>query len=154
MVAVAGAAVYGERVHKLDDLARDIGLEPRRLPATSDETLIKSVQTDLSDLLLSTRSVARRQPGLAKTLAPLIDNTAAQLLALGGAIDDLRIGTPPASILAAHDRVITAHTRAAAKLSKQSLEAVSGDFAQVLASIAVSLSQSVVVLRNARRAIA
>ena len=154
VVAVAAAAVYGDRVHKLDDLARTIGIEPRRLPALSDEALIKRVRTDQSIVLLSLRAVARRQPGLTKTLTPLITITETQLADLGGAIDNLTFAAAPASAAAALDEVITMQQQSAAKRSKESLDAVSGDFARVLASIAVSLSQSLVVLRNARKAVA
>ena len=154
VVAVAAAAVYGDRVHKLDDLARTIGIEPRRLPALSDEALIKRVRTDQSIVLLSLRAVARRQPGLTKTLTPLITITETQLADLGGAIDNLTFAAAPAPAAAALDEVITMQQQSAAKRSKESLDAVSGDFARVLASIAVSLSQSLVVLRNARKALA
>ena len=154
VVAVAAAAVYGDRVHKLDDLARTIGIEPRRLPALSDEALIKRVRTDQSIVLLSLRAVARRQPGLTKTLTPLITITETQLADLGGAIDNLTFAAAPAPAAAALDEVITMQQQSAAKRSKESLDAVSGDFARVLASIAVSLSQSLVVLRNARKAVA
>lgn len=153
VVAVAGAAFYGDRAHKLDDLARKIGIEPRRLPALSDEALIKSVQTDQSILLLSLRAVARRQPRLTTTLTPLIAITETQLTDLGGAIDNLTVSAPPESAVHALDEVITLQQESAAKRSKESLEAISGDFARVLASIAVSLSQSLVVLHNARQAL-
>ncbi|MBC7596226.1 MAG: hypothetical protein H7288_20245 [Kineosporiaceae bacterium] len=153
VVVVAAAAVYGDRAHKLDDLARTIGIEPRRLPALSDEALIKRVQTDQSIVLLSLRAVAQRQPQLAKTLAPLISITETQLADLGGAIGNLTGAAPPASAADALDDVIAMLQRSAAERSKESLAAVSGDFARVLASIAVSLSQSLVVLRNARKAL-
>lgn len=154
VIAVAGAAVYGDRTHQLDDLARQFGIEPRRRPALSDDTLIKSVQTDQSMLLLSMRAVAQRQRGLTKTLAPLITITETQLADLGGVIDSLTVADPPASAVQSLDEVITLQEQSAARRSKESLEAVSGDFARVLASIAVSLSQSLFVLRNARQALA
>jgi len=153
IVALAGAAIYGDHTHKLDDLARTIGLEPRRLPADSDMALIKRAQADQTRLLLWTKAVAARQSGLAKMLAPLIANTEAQLADLGGVAANVRVGTPPAMNTAALDSVIVQHERATAKRSKESLEAVSGDFAQVLASISVGLSQSLIVLRNGRKAL-
>lgn len=154
VVAVAAAAVYGDRAHKFDDLARTIGIEPRRLPALSDEALIKRVQADQSIMLVSLRAVARRQPQLAKTLAPLISITQTQLAGLGGATHNLTIAAAPASAADALDEVITLQQQSAVKRSQESIEAVSGDFARVLASIAVSLSQSLAVLRNARSALA
>jgi len=160
VLALGGAAVYGDRVHKLDDLARKVGISPQRLAAESDEVIIKKVQNDQSNLLMWTEAVAAKQPGLTRMLAPLIANAQAQLADLGGAAATPQTGgvssqvTPPASAPAALDSVIRMHERAAAKRAEDSLKAISGDFAQVLASISVSLSQSLVVLRNARQALA
>ncbi|MGZ5366448.1 hypothetical protein [Aeromicrobium sp.] len=154
VVVLAGVATYGGRDHRLDDVAREVGIEPRRLTAESDERLIKRVQKDQSVLLAWTEAVAAGHSGPAKALAPLIANLKTQLGVLGGVQAGIDIGTPPAAAPAALDSVIIRHERAAAKRAKDSLEAVSGDFAQVLASISVSLSQNVVVLRNARKAIA
>lgn len=154
VVVLAGAAAYGDRDHRLDDVAREVGIEPRRLPAESDEKLIRRVQRDQSVLLAWTEAVAAGQSGLAKALAPLIANLKTQLGVLGGVRAGIDIGTPPAAAPAALDSVIVRHERAVAKRAEDSLGSVSGDFAQVLASISVSLSQNVVVLRNAREAIA
>lgn len=152
-VAVAGVAVLGDRAHKLDDVARIIGVDPVRKPALSDEALIKRAQADQSILLSSTRAVSERNPDLAKTLAPLISNIEAHVATLGGKMSVLETDPPPSSATAALDSVIKAHEQAAARRSKESLEAVSGGFAQVLASIAVSLSQSIALLRAARKAL-
>ena len=153
VVVLAGAAVYGDRVHRLDDVARSIGLDPKRLPAESDEGLITMVQNDQSVLLMWTQAVAAKQAGLTKILEPLITNAEAQLAALGGAAANIDIDSPPAEAPAALDSVIAMHEEQAAKRAKDSVEAVSGDFAQALASISVGLSQSLVVLRNTREGV-
>lgn len=154
LVALAGAAVYGDRAHRLDDLARKAGLDPRRLPAASDDALIKRVQNDQTMVLMSTLSAAAEHPDLAPTLAPLIKIARTQLADLGGVVSGLHADAPAASSPAALDAVITVHQHAAAKRARDSLDAVSGDFAQVLASISASLAQGVVVLRDARKALA
>lgn len=150
-MVVAGAAVLGDRAHKLDDVARSIGLNPVRKPALSDEALIRTAQEDQSFLLSSTRAVSDRHPDLAKTLAPLIANIEAHVAALGGMASGPEADPLPASAIDSLDSVIEAHKKAAAGRTKESLEAVSGEFAQVLASIAVSLSQSIRVLQAARK---
>ncbi|MDQ3158354.1 MAG: hypothetical protein M3Q98_16805 [Actinomycetota bacterium] len=151
VVALAGAAIYGDRSHRLDDVARKIGLDPKRLPAESDEKLIRKVQNDQSILLMWTQAVAAKQSGLTKVLEPLIANAEAQLADLGGAAANIDIDDPPEAARAALDSVVTMHDQEAEKRAEDSLQAVSGHFAQVLASISVSLSQSLVVLRNARK---
>lgn len=149
-VVVAGVAVLGGRTDKLDDVARKLGVDPIRRPALSDEKLIRTAQRDQSVLLSSTRAVSTRHPSLSDTLALLIVNIEAHVEALGGMVRTAD-ATPPASEVEALDSVITAHVEAAAQRTNESLEAVSSDFAQVLASIAVSLSQSIVALRVVRK---
>lgn len=153
-VAAAGAAVYGDHTHELDDLARNVGIEPRPLPVESDQLLIKKVQRDHSAVLLWTKAVAARQPGLVKTLDPLVANLQAQIEHLGGVAANLDVAAPPSAATAALDSTITRYEDAAALRAKQALHAASAEFAQILASIAVSLSQGVLLLRNARKALA
>ncbi|MGZ8719687.1 MAG: hypothetical protein ACXWXY_10995, partial [Aeromicrobium sp.] len=63
VVVLAGVATYGGRDHRLDDVAREVGIEPRRLTAESDERLIKRVQKDQSVLLAWTEAVAAGHSG-------------------------------------------------------------------------------------------
>ncbi len=154
VLAVAVAGIVGDRTHHLDDWARKAGIDPRRRPALADEALIKAVRSNQTVLLLWTQSVSARQPGLATTLKPLTANTRKQLDNLGGPVESVKIAAPPASAKAALDAVIDVYERAEKNRTQETLEAVSGDFAQVLASIAASLSQSLVVLKTARKAIA
>ena len=150
---MAGAGFVGDRTHQLDDLARKIGIDPRRRPSLSDEALIKSVQSDQSVLLLWTQAVADRQPTLAATMKPLTATTRKQLDNLGGPVGGIDLAAPPATPKAALDAVIDVYTRAEKNRSREMLEAVSGQFAQVLASISASLAQSLVVLHDAREAL-
>jgi hypothetical protein len=153
VVALAGAAIYGDHAHKLDDLAGKIGLDPQPQSAESDDALIKTVRHDQTVLLSSTRAAAGKHPGLAKTLAPLIENARKQVAELGGVVADVEIGAPQESATAALASLGALYKKAAVERARNSVEAVSGDFAQVLASISAGLSQSVVVLRHARKAL-
>ena len=154
VVAVAAIGVVGDRTHRLDDWARKAGIDPRRRPALADEALIKAVRSNQTLLLLWTKSVSAHQPKLAKTLKPLTANTQRQLDNLGGAVSGIDIDAPPSSAKDALDRVIDVYERAEKNRSEETLDAVSGDFAQVLASIAASLAQSIAVLKDARKALA
>ncbi|MEO6470352.1 MAG: hypothetical protein ABIR57_00890 [Aeromicrobium sp.] len=154
VVVAAGAAATGAHTHRLDDLARTVGVDPRRRPALSDEALIKRVQADQSVLVLWTQAVSSRQPGLSPSLKPLIAITKTQLEDLGGALTTINVEAPPASPKAALDVVIDVYLRAEKNRSRETIEAISGDFAQVLASIAASLAQSIVVLNKARKSLA
>lgn len=153
MAAIAGVGLVGDRTHRLDDWSRAVGVDPRRRPSLIDEALIKSVRGNQTVLLMWTQSVSARQPGLATTLKPLTANTQEQLDNLGGAVGSIKIATPPIPPMAALDAVIDVYARAEKNRSQETLEAVSGDFAQVLASIAASLAQSLVVLKAARKAL-
>ena len=152
-LALAGVGIAGDRAHKLDDWARKVGVDPRRRPALADEALIKAVRSDQTVLLLSTQAISTRQPGLATTMKPLTANTRKQLDNLGGPVANVDISAPPASPKTALDAVIDLYARAEKNRSREALEAVSGEFAQVLASISASLAQSLVVLGDARKAL-
>lgn len=150
VVALAGAAVYGKQAGKLDDLARRAGVDPKRLPADSDKILIAAVREDQTALLVQARSAAAVHTGLAKALAPVIAIAEAQLGQLGGEVR--RTATaPPSSAEAAITAIIQTHKDVADRRGRDAVEAVSGELAQVLASISVSVSQNVVTLRVARK---
>lgn len=161
VVAVAAVGVVGDRAHRLDDWARDLGVNPRRRPSLADEALIKIVRDNQTVLLLWTKAVSARHTTLAATMKPLTANTQKQLDNLGGAVANppQAGGAPsplsaPGSAKAALDAVIQVFEEAEKSRSRETLQAVSGDFAQVLASIAASLAQSLVVLKRARKALA
>lgn len=150
VLAVAG--VVGERTHRLDDLARAIGLEPRRRPARSDEALLRGARADLSSVLARTRAISTGQATLADPLAPLLAVTAAQLEQLGGALPGIDTDAPPTGARAAIATLIAAFERAEKARFDESSRAVSSELAQVLASLSASLAQSVAVLRALSKA--
>lgn len=149
-MALAGAALYGKQAGRLDDLARTVGVDPRRKPADSDKKLLTRVQKAQSALLLQTRAVAQHHRPLATALEPAIARAQAQLGQLGGEVK-ASTPAPPDSAEDAINSVITLHKVAADERAGDAVKAVSGEFAQVLASISVSAEQSVVALRAARK---
>lgn len=153
LAVLAGAGVVGDREHKLDDLARAVGLEPRPEPSAADEALIMVARRDQTKLLAAMQAASTTYPSLTRTLDPLAANARKQLTSLGGAVPNIHSATPPTDPRAALDSVIAIHALAEKNRSHEAIEAVSGAFAQVLASIAASLAQSIVVLQDARRAL-
>ncbi len=148
---LAFAGIVGERTHRLDDLARAVGLEPQRRPAEADLALLKRTQIDQSALLSLTVAVSAINTDLTKPLTPLLTNLQTQLKHLGGPLTDSDSVAAPPNTKVALDLLITQFRRAERARSADSLRTVSGEFAQVLASMSAGLAQTVVVLQGLRR---
>lgn len=150
VLALGGAAAYGKQAGKLDDLARTVGVDPKRLPADSDKQLIAAARKEHSVLVQQARATATSHTRFAKALAVVITIAETQLGQLGGELE-LTAPAPPDSPEAAITTLTQSYNVAAGQRTKDAVEAVSGEFAQVLASISVSASQVVIVLRSARK---
>lgn len=153
LVVAAGAAVAGQQTGRLDDGAEAVGLEPRRLPAESDETLLRHVVRDQGLVLATVSAVASKFPALRTSLALLIEHGETHLVVLGspaaGSTIDLG-ALAAADSKAALDSVMSNQKQAAKDRAKNALDAVSGEFAQVLAAMSASLTQHVVLLGDVR----
>jgi hypothetical protein len=141
VVVVAGAGAIAGGTHRLDDLARNVGLKPRPEPVASDDTLIARVAREQNVLLGLVEAVVARHAKLAGGLAPFAEIGQAQVKALGGS--DTVPGTPEvaaeparavAALSAAHDTASTARATDAG-------HAVSPDLARVLSSMSAGLAQ-------------
>jgi len=156
LVVAAGAAFAGKRTGRVDEAAEAVGLEPRRLPAESDEALLRQVVRDQGVVLATVSAVASKFPALSASLAPLIEHGEAHLVALGSSTAASTIdldGLDAAEPAAALDHVASIQGQAAKDRARNAINAVSGQFAQVLASISASLTQHVVLLDDAKRAL-
>lgn len=148
---LAAAGIVGDRTHRLDDLARTVGLEPQRRAAEADLVLLKRARTDQDALLALIAAVSAAHTDLTKPLTPLLTNLQSQLKHLGGPLagaDDL---AAPTDAKAALDLLIAQFRQAEQARSTASLNAVSGEFAQVLASMSAGFAQAVVVLQAIRK---
>lgn len=118
--AVGGVAAAG----RLDDVAREIGIDPVPRPAEGDTALLAEAAKDQARLVATVGT-------LSPTLTTLL---AEQLEALGG--------SPTVSIDAAADLAVARAvlTEAASTRRDQAGDAVSPDLARTLGSIAASLT--------------
>lgn len=149
LLAVAG--VVGGRIHRLDDLARTVGLEPQRRAAEADLAILKRARTDQVALLALTAAVSTAHNDLTKSLAPLMTNLQSQLKHLGGPLSGTANKMVPTDTGAALDLLITDFRGSEHARSSAALNAVSGEFAQVLAAMSAGLAQAVVVLKALRK---
>ncbi|WP_229054253.1 hypothetical protein [Aeromicrobium sp. Leaf350] len=120
VVAVGGVAATG----RLDDVARELGLDPVPQPAEGDTALLSEAAEDQARLVAVVGS-------LSATLVPLLEE---HLDALGGAATST---VAPAPDLASARATLAA---AASVRRDQSEAAVSPDLARTLGSIAAALS--------------
>lgn len=125
-VAVAGVAAVGgvATTGRLDDLAREIGIDPVPRPAEGDTALLAEAAEDQARLVAVVGT-------LSPTLVPLLTE---HLDALGGAATS---SVAPAPDLASARTTLTA---AASVRRDQAGEAVSPDLARTLGSIAACLT--------------
>lgn len=149
LLAVAG--IVGDRTHRLDDLARTVGLEPQRRAADADLAILKRARTDQDALLALTAAVSAAHTNLTKSLTPLLANLQNQLKQLGGPLTDTGKKTAPTDATAALDLLITGFRGSEHARSTAALSAVSGEFAQVLGAMSAGLAQAVVVLKAIRK---
>lgn len=140
-MVVAGAGAVAGATHRLDDVARGVGLKPRPRPVASDDTLIAGVAREQNILLGLVEAVVARHSGLADDLGRFAQIGQAQVKAVGGA--DKIPGAPdvhpdPAKAVATLSKAYAAASKARAKDAGR---AVSPDLARVLASMSAGLAQ-------------
>lgn len=137
LVVAAAAVGVGARMDRLDDAADAIGLGPHRLPAAPDEVLLKSAVSELAAVTTAVAAVIEARPQLAKRLAPLTQRGREQTAALGK-----QPGSRPAADDVTLDDLAALSRKAAGRMADDAMSAVSGPFAQTLASISAGLLQS------------
>lgn len=141
VVVVAGAGAIAGGTHRLDDLARHVGLNPRAEPVASDDTLIAKAAREQNVLLGLVEAIVARHAPLADGLARFAQIGQAQVKALG--VSDTIPGSPDvdtdqeravSALAAAYDAASTARAKDAGR-------AVSPDLARVLSSMSAGLAQ-------------
>jgi hypothetical protein len=141
VAVVAGAGAVAGFAHRLDDVARGVGVKPRPRSVPSDDALIAKVARDQNALLSQVEAAVARHTGLAGGLEPYARISQAQVKAVGGG--DQVPGAPtvdpdPARAIAALHR---AYASAATARETDANHAVSPDLARVLSSMAAGLAQ-------------
>ena len=138
-VAVAaglGGAALG---HRLDDLARNVGIEPHQEPDPADDRLIARVAADQNTLLAQVEAAAVKHPELA--LGPFVAISTAHAKAVGVPAVVPDIAAPPASRAKAVDELVAAYSAAARARAADSAKAASPALVRVLASMSAGLAQ-------------
>ena len=138
---VAGAGAIARGTHRLDDLARNVGVKPRPESVASDDILIARVAREQNVLLGLVEAVVARHSTLAGGLAPFAEIGQVQVKALGGS-DTVPVAPevaadPPRAVSALSRAYDTASTARA----KDAGHAVSPDLARVLSSMSAGLAQ-------------
>lgn len=138
--AVVAAGLGGAALgHRLDDLARGVGIEPHPEPDPSDSRLIARVAADQNALLARIEATAVKHPAL--RLAPYVEISTAHAKAVGVADAVPDVAAPPASRAAAVKALATAYSTASKARAADAADAVSPAFARVLASMSAGLAQ-------------
>lgn len=154
LVVAAGAVVAGERTGRLDDAADLVGLDPRRLPAESDDALLDRVVRDQVALVGTVWAVAEAWPELADALAPFVERGRRHLQVLGrGTGAEAGPGIDAETEADAVDQLIGLHEGAERDRARDAIEAVSGEFARNLAAISAGLGQQRVLLGDIREGV-
>jgi hypothetical protein len=137
--AVAGVLVVADATHRLDDLARAVGVEPHPEPDPADDRVVADARTQMATLLALVGATVARHPGL--ELGDLEALGREQLAALGGGSR-----LPEAPVVdddpsAAATTLSAAYDAASAARADDAGAAVSPDLVRVLASMSAGLAQ-------------
>jgi len=138
-VAVAaglGGAALG---HRLDDLARGVGIEPHKEPDPADDRLIARVATDQNALLARVEATAVKHPKLGLTSYVAISTAHAKAVGVPAVVPD--VAAPPADPTRAVSALASAYSAASKARAADSIRATSPALARVLASMSAGLAQ-------------
>jgi hypothetical protein len=138
-VAVAvglGGAALG---HRLDDLARGVGIQPHPEPDPSDDRLIARVAADQNVLLARVEATAAMHSSARLEPFVAISTAHAKAVGVAGAVPDL--AKPPADRGEAIKALATAYSTASKAREADSAKAASPALTRVLASMSAGLAQ-------------
>lgn len=138
--AVAAAALGGAALgHRLDDVARRVGIEPRPQPDPADDRLLSRVEADQNSLLAMVEATASKHPVLRLDRYITISTAHAKAVGVGGTVP--QTPTPPTDRAEAVDALRSAYAKASRARAVDALEAFSPALVRVLASMSAGLSQ-------------
>ena len=147
-VAVAaglGGAALG---HRLDDLARRVGIEPHPEPDPADDRLIARVAADQNTLLARVEATAVKHTALRLDPFVAISTSHARAVGVAGAVPD--VPAPPANRDQAVRALVGAYSTASRARAADSAKATSPALARVLASMSAGLAQCAVAVGDLR----
>lgn len=133
--------MVGDATHRLDDVARSIGLKPRAQPVASDDTLIAAVAQAQNVVLAEIEATVARHASFAGKLAPFATIGQEHVTAVGGSsiVPTAKpVDGDPARAIEALAKTLS-HASAARRDDANA--AVSPDLARVLSSMSAGLAQ-------------
>ncbi len=142
VVTVSGAALIARATHRLDDVARAVGVRPRPKPARSDDLLLAEVAHAQNVVLASIEALGARHPARAARLKPVAICVQEQVEAVGGTSAVPTSAAVDADPAAATRALAQSLSAASAARAGDSVKAVSPDLARVLASMSAGLAQA------------
>lgn len=147
-VAVAGGLAGAALGHRLDDLARSVGIEPHPEPAPSDDRLIARVAADQNALLARVEATAVKHDRLRLDPFVAISTAHARAVGVGGSVPD--VTPPPANRAKAVSTLASAYATASKARAADAAEAISPALARVLASMSAGLAQCAITVGDLR----
>lgn len=150
VAAALGASAVGRVSGHLDDVAKALGIDPLRVSSPADEKVRVQAVRDQALLLASLSATQRAHASTASALAPMVEHAQTHLVLLGKVAPDDAVRAPPtaATVSEAIADLIAQTAMAEVDRTNDAVAAVSSEFAQLLASIAASLSQRQISLKT------
>lgn len=145
-IAVSGAVVVADATHRLDDIARAVGMKPRARPVASDDTLIAAVAKAQNRVLAAIESTVAQHPDLEADLSPISQIVQQHVTAVGGSSTVPTTSEIDADAARAVEKLTTTLARASKARAKDANAAVSPDLARVLSSMSAGLAQGARIL--------
>lgn len=139
--AAAGALTVVGLAHRLDDLARTVGVRPKPQPDPADDLLIAAVAEAQNTVLGAVEATGARHAGLTAALKPFVAIGREHVEAVGGSATVPRTDNVAASQGAAVDALAKTYSAASKARATDAGKAVSPDLARVLSSMSAGLAQ-------------
>jgi hypothetical protein len=143
VAAGLGGASLG---HRLDDLARGVGVRPHPEPDPADDRLLARVAADQNALLAMVEANAVTHTGLGQFVT--ISTAHAAAVGVPGTVPD--VAAPPESRAKAVTALAAAYSAASKARAADAAEAVSPALARVLASMSAGLAQCAATIGQLR----
>ena len=138
-MAVAAGLGGAALAHRLDDLARSVGIEPHPEPDPADDRLIARVAAAQNTLLARVEATAVKHTTLRLDRFVAISTAHAKAVGVAESVPD--IAAPPANRDQAVSALVTAYAAASKARASDAAKAVSPALARVLASMSAGLAQ-------------
>lgn len=136
---VAAALVVADLAHRLDDLARAVGVDPKPQPDAGDDRLVAAVAADQNRVLAAAEATKAKHSAL--PLDRVIKIGREHVEAVGGSRSVPATPQVPAGAADALKSLSATYAKAAKARASDAAKAVSPDLVRVLCSMSAGLAQ-------------